>query len=69
MRGIHKICYHQGMSDEPQDQDIEETELPPIQLPKRNGPPCPMCDEPTVNMDGEYICFDCNGGMYGPGMT
>lgn len=50
-------------------EDMEDIELPPIQIPQKNGPPCPTCDEPTVHMDGEYICFECNGGMYGPGMT
>jgi len=48
--------------------DLNDIELPPIQAPKKDGPPCPTCDEPTINIDGEYICFDCNGGMYGPGM-
>jgi hypothetical protein len=55
------------MPDIPEPDD--EFEFPPIPLPKRNGPPCPTCDEPTVSVDGEYICFDCNGGMYGPGMA
>ena len=30
------------------------------------GPPCPFCDEPMQNMDGDYLCLDCNGGKYGP---
>jgi hypothetical protein len=30
------------------------------------GPPCPFCDEPMQNMDGDYLCVDCNGGKYGP---
>lgn len=56
------------MVNEPPD-EIEDIELPPIRLPKKDGPPCPTCDEPTINIDGEYICFDCNDGMYGPGMA
>ncbi len=51
------------------DPDMDDIELPPFQLPKKDGPPCPTCDEPTINIDGEYICLDCNGGMYGPGMA
>jgi hypothetical protein len=30
------------------------------------GPPCPFCDEPMQNMDGDYLCLECNGGTYGP---
>jgi hypothetical protein len=61
------------MEDEEEKKDPEDEmdaafELPML-LPKRNGPSCPMCDEPTVSVDGEYICFDCNGGMYGPGLA
>jgi formylmethanofuran dehydrogenase subunit E len=58
------------MSDEPEDMpDMDDIELPPMQIPKKDGPECPTCGESTINIDGEYICFDCNGGMYGPGMA
>lgn len=32
------------------------------------GPPpnCPMCDEPTMWVDGAYMCGDCNGIDCGP---
>jgi hypothetical protein len=44
----------------------EEFELPPLVIPKRDGPECPFCGEPMQNADGDYLCIDCNGGTYGP---
>ena len=50
------------MSTEEEDDEIELPVLPP----SKPGPDCPFCGEPTVMADGDYICFDCNGGSYGP---
>jgi hypothetical protein len=47
-------------------EDIDDIELPPLNAPKRDGLPCPFCGEPTTMFDGDYLCFDCNGGSYGP---
>ena len=47
------------------DDEEDEIELPVIPPPKP-GPDCPFCGEPTVSVDGDFICFDCNGGIYGP---
>ena len=50
------------MQDEENNEDFELPVLPP----SKPGPDCPTCGEPTVMVDGDYICFDCNGGSYGP---
>ena len=46
--------------------DFDDIELPPLVIPKREGPECPFCGEPTMMADGDWICLDCNGGSYGP---
>jgi hypothetical protein len=50
---------------EPTD-DSDDIELPPLVIPKRDGPECPFCGEPTMMADGDWICLPCNGGSYGP---
>lgn len=45
--------------------DLNDIEFPLIP-PRREGPDCPFCGEPTQNVDGDYLCLDCNGGSYGP---
>lgn len=45
--------------------DEEDIELP-ILPPAIPGPDCPFCGEPTVSIDGDFICLDCNGASYGP---
>ena len=50
----------------PDDMDMENFELPPLVIPKRDGPECPFCGEPMQTADGDYLCIDCNGGTYGP---
>lgn len=61
------VWYNDPMEDQTTDPSMDDFEFT-VPFPKHDGPPCPTCDEPTVSIDGEYICFDCNGGMYGPGM-
>ncbi len=46
--------------------DMEDFELPPLNIPKKDGPPCPFCGEPTLLFDGDYLCMDCNDTPYGP---
>jgi len=46
----------------------DEIELPVIP-PAPPGPDCSFCGKPTQNVDGDFICLDCNEGMYGPGMA
>jgi len=46
--------------------DIDDIVLPPLVIPKHNGPECPFCGEPTMMVDGGFLCLDCNGGSYGP---
>jgi hypothetical protein len=46
----------------PNDDDIDLPVLPKAV----RGPDCPFCGEPTVGVDGDFICFDCNGSTYGP---
>jgi len=48
------------------DNEQEEFELPPLVIPKRDGPECQFCGEPMQSADGDYLCIDCNGGTYGP---
>ena len=48
------------------DDEQDEFELPPLVIPKRDGPECPFCGEPMQNADGDYLCIECNGGTYGP---
>ena len=50
------------MSDQDEMDDFELPVLPPS-VP---GQDCPFCGEPTFNIDGDYICIDCNGATYGP---
>ena len=47
-------------------EDYDDIELPPLVIPKRDAPECPFCAEPMSPVDGDYVCFDCNGGSYGP---
>jgi len=48
------------------DDDLDEFELPPLIIPKKDSPECPFCGEPMQAADGDYLCLDCNGGSYGP---
>ncbi len=43
----------------------EDIEIPYAKL-KTDGPECPFCGEPTMLVDGDFVCIDCNGGWYGP---
>jgi hypothetical protein len=43
----------------------EDIEIPYAEL-KTDGPECPFCGEPTMLVDGDFVCIDCNGGWYGP---
>ena len=55
------------MTEEMEGNEVEDDEIElPVLPPSKPGPDCPFCGEPTVAADGDYICFDCNGGMYGP---
>jgi len=47
-------------------EDPEDFELPPLNIPKKEGSPCPFCGEPTLFFDGDYVCLDCGDSPYGP---
>ncbi len=49
-----------------EDEEIDDFELPPLNPPKKDGPACPFCGEPTMKFDGDYICMDCSDVSYGP---
>lgn len=51
---------------EKDDDEIEYDILDQIKQKIEPGPPCPFCDEPMQNVDGDYLCLECNGGKYGP---
>ncbi len=38
----------------------------PYAKPVIDGPDCPFCGDPTMLVDGDFICLACNGGWYGP---
>ncbi|HSG06044.1 MAG TPA: hypothetical protein VLB09_06570, partial [Nitrospiria bacterium] len=59
-----KVWKEQGMNDDDEIQN-EDFELPVIP-PMKPGPECPFCGEPTMAVEGDYICLDCNGSSYGP---
>jgi hypothetical protein len=52
--------------DEKEDDSDYAFFLEQIKKKTELGPPCPFCDEPMQNMDGDYLCVECNGGKYGP---